>query len=123
LTSSTIEENTTFDPASEEYDRYDSTRLAESPESTGGVTAYDGTTASRLMVDDAQFSQDIDIWAIPSPGSKHVLCAQCGKELYGMKGFRRHFDDVHVDPERCPECDLWIIGQRKLKTHLKRVHT
>jgi hypothetical protein len=109
-----------LDPDSEGYDGFDSTTLADSPESTGGVTVYGGTTEPSPMVDD--IDDGVETWTLPSSKSKEVLCVLCGKILYAKKGFRRHFDDLHAVPEKCPECDLWIIGQRKLRTHLKRDH-
>ncbi|KAH9963410.1 hypothetical protein BGW80DRAFT_1351672 [Lactifluus volemus] len=87
-----------------------------------GVTAYDEITAMSPMVDYTQSSQDIDIWGLLSPNSKTVICIQCGNILYEMKGFRRHFDDFHTDPKECPDCGRWIIGQRKLRSHLNRDH-
>ncbi|KAH9963409.1 hypothetical protein BGW80DRAFT_849900 [Lactifluus volemus] len=111
------------DSDAEEYDGYDSTTLAESPESTGGIIAYGGTTASSLMVDDTQYSQEIDKWAQSILESSKVQCLKCDNTiLYAMKGFRRHFDDLHVDPKKCPKCPRMIIGQRKLKAHLERDH-
>jgi uncharacterized C2H2 Zn-finger protein len=120
LTLSTIEENMPLDPDSEENDGYDSTPLAESPESTGGVTVYGRTTKPSPMADDTD--EGIETWGLLCSESKNVMCVLCGKILYEMKGFRRHFDDTHADPEKCPECDVIFVGKRKLKAHLRRVH-
>ncbi|KAH9967646.1 hypothetical protein BGW80DRAFT_1462154 [Lactifluus volemus] len=54
---------------------------------------------------------------------RKVLCLFCFKTLFARKAFNRHFDDKHSTPRQCDMCDLMVVGERKLKAHVKRDHS